>query len=440
MSTDGLLPRALRALRRSWAFRRPPHAFVLTADRLVRVSLPREGRGGKPSSGVTVTSRDLPPGTFRDDTGHPVAGPGLAQAVASLLQPKERVTAASLAVPDGFVKAATVDVEPGAEKNPRELADVLRWKVGRLYGEPAPALRITWCPAGVAPDGGTRLLVLASPEETIASLEAAFSAHGIRIGALEPAALALSAIASSALGGTGFVVFTDGPNVSTVFLENGSSVHLEDMFSGNLDTAPVALSGLLTAVVFYLANNEFEEAGIHQIRLKAKALEEVKYASLERVWLDKYEAAPGERIQVRIYYRTYGGQSLQEAVEIDAPPLPAGSEFNLVIADAASMQQLEAGLYRSQEFVPRNFSQLVRLLNNLRKNNRIYFKMMASKPGLFLKGEEMPNLPPSIKSMFASPRASSAPTELTRSTLREYQLPIPFVFRGMAAVPVRIKD
>jgi len=222
LSTDGLLPRALRALRRSWAFRRPPHAFVLTADRLVRVSLPREGRGGKPSSGVTVASRDLPPGTFRDDTGHPVAGPGLAQAVASLLQPKERVTAASLAVPDGFVKAAAVDVEPGAEKNPRELADVLRWKVGRLYGEPAPALRITWCPAGVAPDGGTRLLVLASPEETIASLEAAFAAHGIRIGALEPAALALSAIASSALGGTGFVVFTDGPNVSTVFLENGS--------------------------------------------------------------------------------------------------------------------------------------------------------------------------------------------------------------------------
>jgi len=225
-----------------------------------------------------------------------------------------------------------------------------------------------------------------------------------------------------------------------VYLENGSSVHLEDLFSGNLDTAPVSLSGLLTAVVFYLVNNEFEEAGIHQIKLKARALEEVKFASLERVWLDKYEAAPGERIQVRIYYRTYGGETLQEAVDIDAPPLPAGSEFSLVIADAASMHQLEASLYRSQDFVPRNFSQLVRLLNNLRKNNRIYFKMMASKPGLFLKGEEMPNLPPSIKSMFASPRASSAPTELTRSTLREYQLPIPFVFRGMAAVPVRIKD
>ena len=60
--------------------------------------------------------------------------------------------------------------------------------------------------------------------------------------------------------------------------------------------------------------------------------------------------------------------------------------------------------------------------------------------GLFLKGEELPNLPPTLKSMFASPRASaSSPTELTRSTLAEYQLPLPYVFRGSAVIPIRIR-
>ena len=249
--------------------------------------------------------------------------------------------------------------------------------------------------------------------------------------------MALSSLLSSEERSFGNMTYAlDGD----VYLQNGSSVHVEDLFSGNLDTAPTSLSGLLTAVVFYLTNNEFEEAGIHQIELRVKTIEEVKFATLERIWLDKYEASPGERIQVKIYYRAFGGQSFQEAVDIDAPPLPAGSEFNLIIADAATMHQLETTLYRSQDFVPRSFGQLIRILNNLRKNNRIYFKMMASKPGLFLRGEEMPNLPPSLKTMFASPRAASAPTELTRSTLREYQLPIPFVFRGMAAIPVRIKN
>jgi hypothetical protein len=227
---------------------------------------------------------------------------------------------------------------------------------------------------------------------------------------------------------------------SNIYLDNGSGIHLEDLFSGNLDTSVTNISGLLTAVVYYLANNEFEEVGFHRIDLNIRAIEETKFAYLERVWLDKYEASAGERIQVKVFYRTFGGKSFQETVDIEAPPLPAGSEFNLIIADAATMQQVEMAQYRSQDFVPRSLGQLIRILNNLRKNNRVYFKMLAAKPGLFLKGEEMPNLPPSLKSMFASPRAAgSSPTELTRSTLREFQLPIPYVFRGMASIPVKIK-
>jgi hypothetical protein len=227
---------------------------------------------------------------------------------------------------------------------------------------------------------------------------------------------------------------------SQIYLDNGTGIRLEDLFSGNLDTSVTNISGLLTAVVYYLANNEFEEVGFHRIDLNIRAIEETRFAYLERVWLDKYEASAGERIQVKVFYRTFGGKSFQETVDIEAPPLPAGSEFNLIIADAASMQQVEMAQYRSQDFVPRSLGQLIRILNNLRKNNRVYFKMLAAKPGLFVKGEEMPNLPPSLKSMFASPRAAgSSPTELTRSTLREYQLPIPYVFRGMAVVPVKIK-
>ncbi len=225
-----------------------------------------------------------------------------------------------------------------------------------------------------------------------------------------------------------------------VYLDNGANVHIEDLFSGNLDTAATGLSGLLTAVVYYLTNNEFQPVGVHRISLTVRALEEAKFCTLERVWLDKYEVSAGERIQVKIYCRTFGGQSFDEEVTVEAPPLPAGSEFHLLVADAASVQQVEALQYRVQDFVPRSLSQLIRVLNNLRKHNRVYFKMMASRPGLFVKGEEMPNLPPSMKSLFASPRAAaSAPTELTRSTLREYQLPIPYVFRGMASIPVQIK-
>jgi len=228
--------------------------------------------------------------------------------------------------------------------------------------------------------------------------------------------------------------------VGDIYLENGKSVHLEDLFSGQFDDSVMSLSSLLSGVVYFLTNNEFKNLGIHSIDLKISSSEEVKLSYLEKVWLDKYEASPGERIGIKIYYRTFRGKSVLHEGGIPVPNLPAGSEFQLVIADAASMRQIEMSQYRSVSFIPRNLSQLIRILSNLRKNNRIYFKIIASKPGLFLKGEEMPNLPPTMKAMFASPRAAaSAPRELNKSTLSELQLPIPYVFKGSVLIPIKIK-
>lgn len=228
--------------------------------------------------------------------------------------------------------------------------------------------------------------------------------------------------------------------LGNIYLENGMNIRLEDLFSGQFDNSVVSLSSLLAGVVYFLTNNEFEELGIHRIDLNIQAFEEVKFSFLEKVWLSKYEASPGERIDVKIDYRTFRGESQREEGSIQVPNLPPGSEFQIIVADAASMAKIEMSQYKTATFVPRNLSQLVRMLSNLRKNNRIYIKVIASKPGIFLRGEEMSNLPPSMRSMFASPRAAaSSPTELTRSTLMEYQLPIPYVFRGEAVIPVKIK-
>jgi len=225
-----------------------------------------------------------------------------------------------------------------------------------------------------------------------------------------------------------------------IYLESGESIHLEDLFSGNLNTSVDNISGLISAVVYFLANNQFKDLAIHRIDLGIESSEEVKISYLERVWLDKYEASPGEIIRAKIYSRTFRGDSVLNEVPILVPHLPAGSDFHLYIGDAASMYNLEMSQYKSRGFVPRSLSQLIRILNSLRKNNRIYFKIIAAKPGLFLKGEELPNLPLTMKSMFSSPRASAtAPTELNKSTMREYQLAVPYVFKGAALIPLKIR-
>jgi hypothetical protein len=225
----------------------------------------------------------------------------------------------------------------------------------------------------------------------------------------------------------------------TVYLENGQ-IQLQDIFTGNFNSAVTDLVGLVSAVSFFLMNNEFKDLHIYRIDMEVDVSEEIRASSLQRVWLDKYDVQPGEIMNIKVYSRNYRGEGLVNEVQIPAPHLPSGSEFYLAVGDARTMQDLERAQYRSAGFLPRSLNQLLRLLNSLRKNNRIYFKIFAEKPGLFLKGEEMPNLPPSLKSMFSSSRAaSSRPTELLGSTLVHYQLAVPYVFQGAALLPVKIK-
>jgi hypothetical protein len=226
----------------------------------------------------------------------------------------------------------------------------------------------------------------------------------------------------------------------TIFLDDAPPVQLQDLFSGNLNMAATDLSGLVAAVVFYLTNNEFKELGIYKIDLNIGVAEEVRFATLEKIWLGKYEAKPGEIIPMKVYYRNFRGETIVDDLSLPTPNLPSGSEFNLIVGDAASIQSIEISQYRTTGFIPRSLYQLIRLLNSLRKRNYIYFKIIAAKPGLFLRGEEMPNLPPTMKSMFSSPRAASTPpVKITRSTLGEYRHGIPYVFSGLAVVPIKIK-
>lgn len=225
-----------------------------------------------------------------------------------------------------------------------------------------------------------------------------------------------------------------------IFLESGDSIPLEDLFSGNFDVSVANIANLVTAVTFFITNNEFRDLAIHRIDLDFQLTEDIRMAYLEKVWLDKYDVSPGEIISIKVFTRNFRGQGEVIPAAVPAPNLPSGSEFQLIVADTTSLQMIERAQYKSQAFTPRSLNQLIRLLSNQRKNNRIYFKILAEKPGLFLKGEELPNLPPTMKTMFTSRRAAtSSPTELTRSTLVQYQQPVPYVFQGMAVIPVKIK-
>ncbi len=207
-----------------WRSPRPPHAFVLGRDRLVYVG--PQDYGKKPVLGAApalrVVVRALPEDAFTPGPGGvPMAGPAVAGALQRLLaEVAVKIQAASLVVPDGFVKLLAVDVED-ADRNHRETDEMIAWKFGRTFGEPAPALRLSWQTVGPGASG-TRVLALATPESAASSWEAPFEKAGIRIGALEAGAFAVSALAKPVPAGDSFLVWADGDTATALFYEDGA--------------------------------------------------------------------------------------------------------------------------------------------------------------------------------------------------------------------------
>ena len=202
--------------------KRPAHAFVLSRTRLTYVGPENPGRSaaGTPPA-VRAVSCPLPVDAFRDGvSGAPVAGPQLAGALSRLLaEAAVKMPAASLVVPDDFVRVLVVDVEE-PERHAKEVEEILTWKFGRTFGDPAPPLRISWRPAGPGASG-TRVLALAVPEEAVASWEGPFEKAGIRIGAIEIEALAVSSLGAASVGGEGLVLWSRGGTTAVAHFEKG---------------------------------------------------------------------------------------------------------------------------------------------------------------------------------------------------------------------------
>jgi hypothetical protein len=93
----------------------------------------------------------------------------------------------------------------------------------------------------------------------------------------------------------------------------------------------------------------------------------------------------------------------------------------------------------SADFTPRDLSQLVRAINKLKKNNRLYLKVLRAGTGAIVNNEEMPVLPPSVLATLGSQRTSGGYTALSIATLAEHELaPSQFIISGQQTITINV--
>jgi hypothetical protein len=197
-------------------------------------------------------------------------------------------------------------------------------------------------------------------------------------------------------------------------------ISIEDVFA---DQQPaVSASAMVASPLAFLLTNDFQDIALRDIRVQVEASEQPQTAKLVRAWLETDEVAPGGTVALKLLLRSYRGDDILESVDVTVPPHIRSGSLRLMVADAETLSSVERRESR-QGFVPKDMDQLIRAINSLRKNNRLYLRLSRTDAsGAIVAGEYLTSLPPSVMGVLEGDDSSSGFTPLGTSTFWEHEI------------------
>lgn len=223
-----------------------------------------------------------------------------------------------------------------------------------------------------------------------------------------------------------------------IHLKNQEPVNIRNIFSSDMN-GPAMASIAAVSPLQYLLLSGYDGVVVDKIDLEITSTDRKTNAQLERIAVNKTEVKPGETITLTAYLRGTSGDTVIERYPVEIPSgLPAGP-IQLLVGDGTTVTGID--IRRGPSGVPTGLKQVINELNKLRKNDRLYIKVMNSEPGVVIGGEELPSLPPSMAAVINTDRSSSrSMSGLPNSTVREYELPQSnYVIQGQRTLNLTVR-
>jgi hypothetical protein len=221
-------------------------------------------------------------------------------------------------------------------------------------------------------------------------------------------------------------------------LAGGESVNLEDVFSGDVGAAGMA-GTTAAAPLSYLLASGFPDFRIEGIDMSVVSINEKRAATLEQVWCTKSEVHPGDHIEVSALLRLPAGQTVTQKLPVEIPESVTDKALTLAVGSGASMNALQFR-FAQPGATARDLHQLVRALNRMHRNNRLYGLLMAPQRSFIMQGDEYPSPPPSLVQTFlADPAFSSSVIFSGTSVVGDFQAKSsPYTIQGQKTLTLKV--
>lgn len=222
-----------------------------------------------------------------------------------------------------------------------------------------------------------------------------------------------------------------------IAIDGQPDVLLDNSFTSPNGAALLAV-GAVAQPLAVLLNSGFNALDLSGIDVDVTSTDSRSSGSLSRLLVDNTDVRRGESIEIQAFARNDNGTEFVERIPLVIPADAPIGPLVITVGDGASLNQIDRAR-PAADFSPRDLGQLVRAINKLKRNNRLYVRLSRAGTGAIVNNEEMPVLPPSVLATLGSGRTSGGYTPLSVATLEEHELaPSQFIISGQQTITINV--
>jgi len=231
----------------------------------------------------------------------------------------------------------------------------------------------------------------------------------------------------------------------SIELEDGQRIGLDNLFPGYQPLPAFSFlnsilhsSGQVAATLAAISNNPFRYVKIKRVELNFRSIPGRQSAELESIWSDRTQFEPGDTLEISYRLRPYQGQAYTQKVEVVLPESIQGRSLTVVVGGAAGVNRIEKRLMPTK-FSPKSYEHLLRMLQDLKRNDRLYIQVRLADRGVVVEGTELPGMPPSVLPVFTRSNSKNSTAGTRDRVIREIAIPQSRMIEGVQTIRLRRK-
>jgi hypothetical protein len=224
-----------------------------------------------------------------------------------------------------------------------------------------------------------------------------------------------------------------------VQLEGEANVNLTTMLAPSEMPvpAPMQLAGWWGEKFNRLFLNPVQMPKLRSVKVTLDLLPDRRIAEIQNAWVPNSEVEPGSEVPVKVFVQPYRGERIEREFTVKIPEnLPRGPH-TILFSDADTLNRMQSGAAMSENM---DIPQTVALINQERRNDRLYVSLLEAGPTVFYEDKTMPSLPASVMNVMQTGRTASRRLVSSSENLVEQgSIPFDLVVEGAYALRIQVK-